>query len=206
MTAEQIRDLGLANGSRWCVHCFGLGVVRFGRPGAADFCRCVLRRVFRSVWNRYEYARDIGFWNGRLTIELIKRGGMVAGHKDAEFAADVVLIARRELDDFHFQVFKAHFLDRLEWRDSVRVLARFVHIARMAGSHDLPAIDRGNFFHAVYRLEAKLGRAFLTTAPYALFPTREYYNGKAISLSQIPQGASHARKRRNNGLAIGAAA
>jgi hypothetical protein len=38
-------------------------------------------------------------------------------------------------------------------------------------------MDRGNCFHAVYRIEQKLGRAFRELEPYALFPLDEYYNG-----------------------------
>jgi hypothetical protein len=37
-------------------------------------------------------------------------------------------------------------------------------------------LTRGNFFHAVYRLEQKLGRVFLELRPYSLFP-REYFSG-----------------------------
>jgi hypothetical protein len=38
-------------------------------------------------------------------------------------------------------------------------------------------IDRGNFFHAVYRIEQKLGRVFRELEPYPLFPVDEYFNG-----------------------------
>ncbi|MCC6342243.1 MAG: hypothetical protein IT166_08595 [Bryobacterales bacterium] len=36
-------------------------------------------------------------------------------------------------------------------------------------------MDRGNFFHAVYRIEQTLGRTFRELRPYALFPLDEYF-------------------------------
>jgi hypothetical protein len=38
-------------------------------------------------------------------------------------------------------------------------------------------MDRGNFFHAVYRIQQQLGRAFRETKPFALFPLDEYFGG-----------------------------
>ena len=38
-------------------------------------------------------------------------------------------------------------------------------------------IDRGTFFHAVYRIEQKLGRVFRELQPYSLFPLDEYFRG-----------------------------
>jgi hypothetical protein len=38
-------------------------------------------------------------------------------------------------------------------------------------------MDRGNFFHAVYRIEQRLGRMFRELEPYSLFPLDEYFNG-----------------------------
>jgi len=38
-------------------------------------------------------------------------------------------------------------------------------------------MDRGNFFHMVYRIEQKLGRAFRELKPYALYPLDEYFHG-----------------------------
>jgi hypothetical protein len=38
-------------------------------------------------------------------------------------------------------------------------------------------MDRGNFFHAVYRIEQKLGKVFRELEPYPLFPLSDYFNG-----------------------------
>ena len=38
-------------------------------------------------------------------------------------------------------------------------------------------MDRGSFFHEVYRIEQKLGKTFRELEPHALFPLDEYFNG-----------------------------
>jgi hypothetical protein len=38
-------------------------------------------------------------------------------------------------------------------------------------------MDRGTFFHMIYRIQRKLGRAFRETEPYPLFPMSEYFAG-----------------------------
>jgi len=38
-------------------------------------------------------------------------------------------------------------------------------------------MDRGSFFHAIYRLEEKLGRVYAELEPYPLFPLRDYFGG-----------------------------
>ena len=42
-------------------------------------------------------------------------------------------------------------------------------------------MDRGNFFHAVYRIEQKLGKVFRELKPYALFPLDEYFHGRTVN-------------------------
>ena len=44
-------------------------------------------------------------------------------------------------------------------------------------------MDRGNFFHAVYRIEQKLGRIFRELEPYPLFPVDDYFHGPARNAS-----------------------
>jgi hypothetical protein len=38
-------------------------------------------------------------------------------------------------------------------------------------------LDRGSFFHIVYRIEEKLGRVYAETQPHALLPRSEYFGG-----------------------------
>jgi hypothetical protein len=86
---------------------------------------------------------------------------MTWGRKDEEYIADFYLISRRTLDEFEHRLFRCHFLLGADWKLCARTLG----------------IDRGNFFHAVYRIEQKLGRVFREVEPYALFPVDEYFHG-----------------------------
>ena len=38
-------------------------------------------------------------------------------------------------------------------------------------------MDRGSFFHQLYRIEQKLGRVYRELRPHALFPLDEYFGG-----------------------------
>jgi len=111
-------------------------------------CVCVARAIFRACLGRY---RSIGIMQEELAIW---------GHKGMEFRADFELIARRELDAWEYRVFDLHLLQRRDWRECA---------ARLR-------VDRGNFFHAVYRIERQLGRVFRELRPYALFPVDEYFS------------------------------
>ena len=75
--------------------------------------------------------------------------------------ADFCLISRRELDAFHYKIFRYHFLLGADWK----LCCRQLHM------------DRGLFFHAVYRIQQKLGRVFAELQPYALYPLDEYFGG-----------------------------
>ena len=83
------------------------------------------------------------------------------GRKDEEFIADFCLVARRVLDESEHKLFRYHFLLGADWKLCCRKLG----------------LERGNFFHSVYRIEQKLGRVFRELEPYSLFPLDEYYSG-----------------------------
>ena len=38
-------------------------------------------------------------------------------------------------------------------------------------------MERGDFFHEVYRIQRKLGRIYRELTPYSLFPLDEYFGG-----------------------------
>jgi hypothetical protein len=81
--------------------------------------------------------------------------------KDEEFIADFSLIAKRTLTEDEHKIFRYHFLLGADWKLCCRKLK----------------VEKGDFFHAVYRIQQKLGRAFRDTQPYGLFPLDEYFNG-----------------------------
>jgi hypothetical protein len=47
-------------------------------------------------------------------------------------------------------------------------------------------MDRGTFFHSIYRIEQRLGRVFAELEPYALYPLREYFSG---TIRKEPSGS-----------------
>jgi hypothetical protein len=89
--------------------------------------------------------------------------------------ADFSLIARRTLDEVEHRIFRFHHLLGADWRLCCRRLG----------------MDRGTFFHAVYRLEQKLGAAFRETEPYPLYPLCEYFEStrKHVSIRAFETGS-----------------
>lgn len=83
----------------------------------------------------------------------------VWGRKDEEYVADFCLVSRRILDESEYKLFRLHFLLGADWRLCCRQLK----------------LDRGSFFHSVYRIQQKLGRGFRELKPYPLFPLDEYF-------------------------------
>ncbi len=83
----------------------------------------------------------------------------VWGRKDEEYVADFCLVSKRILDEFEYKLFRYHFILGADWRLCCRQLK----------------MEKGVFFHAIYRIQQKLGRAFRELEPYALFPLDEYF-------------------------------
>jgi hypothetical protein len=81
------------------------------------------------------------------------------GRKSEEYVADFVAVSRRHLSPAEHQLFRFHFLLGADWRMCCKRLN----------------LDRGAFFHAVYRIEQKLGRVYRELEPYGLFPLDEYF-------------------------------
>jgi len=86
----------------------------------------------------------------------------VWGLKNEEYMADFILVSRRTLEEYEYIVFKYHFLLGANWNLCCRKLN----------------VDRGTFFHEVYRIQQKLGRTFRELEPHALFPLDQYFNSR----------------------------
>lgn len=102
-----------------------------------------------------------------------KERRLMWSRKDEEYAADFHLVSRRALDPFHYRVFSYHFLLGADWKLCCRRLG----------------IDRGRFFHAVYRVQEALGRVFYELEPYGLYPPREYFTTR-LTQPETPRGAA----------------
>ena len=55
-------------------------------------------------------------------------------------------------------------------------------------------MERGDFFHAVYRIERKLGRIFAELEPYPLYPLPEYFNSVVRKTVSTQPGRAFARR------------
>lgn len=150
------RSICLSWGNQACTRCFGLGVNTNARCKTTQPCECVLRRIFRACYGKF---RRIQTRQILAQPRAASRFGLTWSRPREEFCADFLLIAKRKLTTDEWKIFRLHWLLGGDWR-----------IGRI-----LLHIDRGNFFHAVYRIERKLGRAYAETKPYGIFPIGDYF-------------------------------
>jgi hypothetical protein len=157
---EWTRSETLALAMTSCSACHGFGIL-FGKRGGTTPCNCVLRSIFRHCYKKFRACVTKEKYMTRVTMSLTRgrERHFNWSRKDEEYIADFTLIARRTLDEREYRIFKYHFLLGADWRLCCRKLS----------------MDRGQFFHSVYRIEHKLGRVFRELEPYGLFPLDEYF-------------------------------
>lgn len=155
------RSETLALAQQSCTHCYGLGL-RPGRAGVSTPCNCVFRAIFRACHARFRQCASKEKYISRVSLEANpgRQRRSVWGLKNEEFMADFCLVSRRTLDEHQYRIFTNHFLLGADWKLCCRKLG----------------MERGAFFHEVYRIEQKLGRTFRELEPFALFPLDEYFN------------------------------
>ena len=172
---EWTRTETLALAAQKCTHCHGVGM-RPSRGNTSTPCNCSLRGIFRVCYNRFrqcvEELHRVAPMRMKFDVKRTPRTRWV-GRKNEEFAADFCLISKRTLTEEEFRIFKYHFLLGADWRLCCRKLK----------------IERGEFFHSVYRIEQKLGREFRELKPYPLFPIDEYFAGASerVEPTQAPK-------------------
>ena len=101
----------------------------------------------------------------RVSLEVCNGGKdqrYTFSRKTEDYMADFCLVSRRALDDFDYMVFRYYFLLGVDWKLCCRRLN----------------CDRGIFFHAIYRIEQRLGRTFRELEPYGLYPIDEYFSNR----------------------------
>lgn len=129
-----------------CTACAGFGR-RIAKRSTHEYCGCVLKRVSRIVLDRLRtHEQAPPHWNFHRWT------------RDAEFAADVLLTAKRTLDEKQLIIYRSYLLDERPWFEV----------------EPKTKLGRGNFFHEVYRVEERLGRAFLDSP---VFPPQAYFSG-----------------------------
>ena len=161
MNWDRSETIALAKES--CVHCGGQGQssIRWGRPRP---CNCVLRAIFRACYARFRYCATKEKFMSKVTLVPChgKEQKMTYARLDEDYIADFSKVSRRTLDNFDYNIFRYHFLLGANWRLCCRQMG----------------IDRGTYFHALYRLQHKLGRVYCELQPYSLYPISEYFAGK----------------------------
>ena len=156
------RSETLALAQQSCTYCYGLGL-RPGRKRGIYTLQCSSRAIFRACYTHFRDCATKEKYVSRVTLEGNPGGRRksVWGLKNEEFVADFCLVSERTLSRYEHRVFRYHYLLGADWKLVTRKLN----------------IDRGTFFHEIYRIEQKLGRVFRELEPYALFPIDEYMNG-----------------------------
>lgn len=152
--------IGLAKVS--CCNCHGYGL-RIVHKRKEVPCQCVLRAVFRACYRRFRECANQAAYISTVSLEFTggKDGRRTYSRKREEYLADFSLVSRRVLNAEDYRLFRFHFLLGADWKLCCRRLG----------------MDRGNFFHAVYRIQQELGRAFVELKPYGLYPLDEYFGG-----------------------------
>jgi hypothetical protein len=172
---EWTRSETLALAAPACNICHGLGL-RSGRNQNLQPCNCVFRAIFRACFARFRDCSTREKYISKVTLDPLPgkdcRGSW--GRKDEEYLADFCLVSRRSLSELEYRIFKYHFLLGGDWKICCQKLS----------------MDRGNFFHAVYRIEQKLGCVFRELEPYCLFPLDDYFHGppKLVGSNAVPGG------------------
>ena len=137
--------------------------VRVIRKDTEVPCNCTFRAIFRACLNRFRTCTISAEHIGSVSLDFCQGsdGRRSYSRKREEYIADFCLVSRRVLDDEEHTLFRYHFLLGADWKLCCRRLK----------------IDRGSFFHMVYRIEQKLGRIFCELKPYPLYPVNEYFGG-----------------------------
>jgi len=162
-----------------CVYCRGTGL-RIDRRGQNQPCNCVLRAIFRACHARFlQCATEKRFSLVRLEYSPRANRRITWGRKDEEYCADFWLVSRRTLTPEEWKIFSYHYLLGADWRMCSRRLG----------------LDKGNFFHAAYRIEQKLGRVFRELQPFSLFPLDEYFSGRTYNEAKPSGGKQVAALR-----------
>jgi len=141
-----------------------MGIIELSH-GRRRPCHCVFRAAFRACYNRFREC-TVGSLGGAVSWDVCpgKGGQRVYSRKNEEYVADFCLVSRRTLTDAEYQIFRFFYLLGADWKLCCRRLS----------------MDRGLFFHQLYKIQQKLGKAFAELEPYPLYPVNDYFWGERL--------------------------
>ncbi len=170
--------IGIANAA--CTSCQGLGLV-MDRSDREVPCDCTLRAIFRACLTGFVECVALGERTASVSWEPCygPTGGRVFSRKREEFIADFLKVTERALTEEEHRIFRYHFLLGADYYLCCQKLN----------------MDRGSFFHALYRIEEKLGRTYAQLKPYALYPLRDYFGGQVEKAGPLPLAPASQRGR-----------
>ena len=146
-----------------CAHCLSTGMRKGSK--AQQPCKCVLRNIFCACYRKFRFLASLSPHISTAKLERIPgavNGPATFGRKNEEYMADFCAVSRKALPNaMEYQIFKFHFLLGGDWKLCCRRLK----------------MERSDFFHAVYRIQQKLGRVYRELQPYGLYPLDEYFGG-----------------------------
>lgn len=158
-----------------CSKCNGSGAkIIYGKTSVV--CDCVYRSCFRKCILRHRNNLLNTDNLCRCNLERSSVGTLLYGYKNIEFGADIDLIAKRALKPMQYFIFTRYHIWGLLWYSVC----------------DKVKMNRGNFFHTVYGIEALLGRALMETD---MFPPHKYFSKQHVDFSQVGKPTQKAPAR-----------
>jgi hypothetical protein len=159
-----------------CHRCMGSGQILL--RGQIITCNCVYRRVFMMCLRKHKEISD----TGSSVVIYQREHGPFCELVGQDYVADFELLAHH-LPKYGQDVFWFHFLLGYDWRNCLQIILRWYAICQRNGHYlntpQYPGfIDRGGFFHEVYRTQQFLGRLYMECG---LFPFKVYFHGGRIA-------------------------
>lgn len=147
----------------------------------SSVCNCVLRGIFRDCLAHYWACKDTTFPRASLSRSQSTGRKTSWSLKNEEYIVDFCNLSRRALvtNPLGLQIFNLHCIQELEWKACTSKMG----------------INRGEFYHELYRTEQQLGRVYGETKPFPLYPLDEYFNGARIPVKRsVSREEESARK------------
>jgi hypothetical protein len=146
MDSKWDRSNVLALAKEDCTQCRGFGLRERAATGRKHPAIVYSGRYFAPATRAFDIAASGEKHVSHARLEQVngKEHRHTWGMKDEEFMADFCLVAKRYLTPLEHRIFRFHYLLGADWKLCCRQMK----------------MDRGDFFHTVYRLQQKLGRIF----------------------------------------------